>query len=278
MTLHVIAEIGINHDGSFETAKELIAAAKEAGADSVKLQKRLPKVSVPKAMWDVPKETPWGDVESYLAYKEHMELSPRQCGDLWRYAKSIGIPLFWSVWDLPSVDEVLCFEAPYIKIPSAKATDKILLQYVKEQHGNTRIIVSTGMCTMDEVIEIVEYLYDANPIIMACTSTYPSPKEELNLATVRTYKDLWPDLDIGWSGHEVGLATTVATVAMGATFIERHITLDRSRKGTDHAASVEPNGFRRLIDDARAVDAAMGDGVKRVMPGERAPMLKLRGK
>jgi N-acetylneuraminate synthase len=277
MTLHVIAEIGINHDGSFEIAKQLIAAAKEAGADSVKLQKRLPKVSVPKAMWDIQKETPWGDVESYLAYKEHMELSPRQCGDLWRYAKSIGIPLFWSVWDLPSVDEVLCFEAPYIKIPSAKATDKILLRYVKEQHGNTRIIVSTGMCTMEEVEEIVAYLYDENPIIMACTSTYPSPKEELNLRTVRTYKAMWPDLDIGWSGHEVGLATTVATVAMGATFIERHITLDRSRKGTDHAASVEPNGFRRLIDDARAVDAAMGDGVKRVMPGERAPMLKLRG-
>ena len=277
MTIHVIAEIGINHDGSFEVAKELISAAKESGADSVKLQKRLPKVSVPKAMWDIQKETPWGTVESFLAYKEQMELSPEHCALLWKYAQEIGIPLFWSVWDIPSVDEVMCFDAPFIKIPSAKATDEFLLEWVRDNHGKARIIVSTGMCTMKEVEGIVEYLYDENPVIMACTSTYPSPKEELNLRTVRTYKDRWPELDIGWSGHEVGLATTVATVAMGATFIERHITLDRSRKGTDHAASVEPNGFRRLIEDIRAVDAAMGDGIKRVMPGERAPMLKLRG-
>lgn len=279
MAIHICAEIGINHNGDVRTAMRLMEAAQAAGADSVKFQKRVPRLSVPRDQWEVPKETPWGTVEPYIDYKEKMELSGQDYYQLWLHAAGLNIQMAWSVWDKPSVDYVLQFDTPYIKVPSAKATDLDLLDYLIAHGGNRRLVVSTGMCNYAEVDEIVRHLsrLRPHPVLLHCTSTYPAPKSELNLACIRSYQERYPNLQVGYSGHEVGLATTVAAVAMGATWVERHITLDRSMKGTDHAASVEPQGFKRLVDDIRAVEEAIGDGIKRVMPGEIPVIAKLRG-
>jgi N-acetylneuraminate synthase len=276
MSVHIIAEIGVNHNANLALAKRMITEAQRAGADSVKFQKRLPRISVPKSEWDKPKVTPWGTTMPYIEYKEKMEFDRLEYDELWAHAKSLGIPMFWSVWDIPSLEFVKQYDVPFVKVPSAKITDMGLLEAVAD--CGTPAIISTGMSAFSEVEDAVSVLERGGfPVVMHSVSSYPAPVEELNLRVITDLLNTYSGYDIGWSGHEVGLATTVAAVALGATYIERHFTLDRSMPGTDQSASVEPAGFRRLVHDIRNVEKALGDGVKRVMPSEKEAIARLRG-
>lgn len=275
MSVHVAAEIGINHQGVLDTALRLIDAARQAGADSVKFQKRVPRLSVPQAQWDVPKETPAG-IMPYIDYKEMLELPVTAYQMIDQYAKSVGIRWAASVWDIPSAEFIAGFDTPYVKVPSAKLTDWPLLEWLAANATNN-VVISTGMSTLEEIDRAVEILHVRNLTICHCTSTYPCPLDELNLRVIHTLRERYPGFRIGYSGHEVGLAPTLAAVAMGATYVERHITLDRSMWGTDQASSVEPAGFTRMVKDIRNIERAMGDGVKRVYLSEMPSKVKLRG-
>jgi N-acetylneuraminate synthase len=276
--VHVIAEAGINHNASLEMALHLIDAGKEAGVDSVKFQKRIPELSVPEGVWDVPKVPPWGgQAIPYIEYKRRMELSNEEYSILLQHGRALNIEVWASAWDIPSAEFLLSSNPRHIKIPSAKQTDLGLLRWIAANAANTRPVLSTGMGTEEEMIRAVGILHENNPVVMHCVSAYPCPVDQLNLAAITRMKGLWPELTIGYSGHETGLATTVAAVALGAEYIERHITLDRSLPGTDQAASVEPEGFKRMVHDIRNVARAMGDGQKAIMPAEVEVIPKLRG-
>jgi N-acetylneuraminate synthase len=269
----VIAEIGVNHNGSIEAAFDLIRAAAKAGTDYVKFQKRDVELAVPKAQWHQKRQTPWGEMD-YIDYKRRMEFQKAEFDLIAEMCKQEGIDFFASVWDIPSVEFMRGYNPPFMKVPSAKITDMALLVAVRE--SGIRPMISTGMSTMKEIKRAVD-VFDENLIIMHSTSTYPCPLDEVNLQCIVTFQQNWPSYDIGYSGHETGLAPSVAAAALGAKYIERHITLDRTMWGSDQAASVEPRGFDRLVKDVKVVSAALGDGVKRPMPGEMEPMKRLRG-
>jgi len=270
---YIIGEIGLNHNGALDTALDLIDAAKEAGCDAVKFQKRTPEECTPKEEWYKMRETPWGRM-SYIDYRHRVEFGKEEYDEIDAYCKDIGIDWFASVWDKTSVEFLAQYNLPYIKIPSAKITDIELLKYTGKFFDD--IIISTGMSNITEISTAVRHIGE-NGIIMHCTSTYPCELEELNLNVIKSLKEYWPENEIGYSGHEVGLATTVVAVALGATFIERHITLDRTMWGTDQSASVEPQGLRKLVKDIRSVEKALGDGVKKVYDSELPSRKKLRG-
>jgi N-acetylneuraminate synthase len=274
----VIAEIGQNHSGSMDTAIHLIDMARAAGCDYVKFQVRTLPDDVPEDQRGVLKETPWG-VLDYVSYRSHLEFGKPEFDIIADYCKDTEIPWFASVWGNKALDFLLQYDIPFVKVPSAKITDIDLLRYILREGGTSgwRPILSTGMSTPSEIRAAVTLLYSLNPIVMHCTSTYPCPPEELNLHCVTTLMQEFPDLDIGYSGHETGLATTVAAVALGATMVERHVTLDRASWGSDQAASVEGPGLKRLVKDIRTVEKALGDGVKKVEAGEIEPRKRLRG-
>lgn len=270
--VYVIAEIGINHNGDINIAKKLIDVATEAGCQAVKFQKRTPAICVPEEQKSQIRETPWG-MMTYLEYKERTEFGQVEYEEIDRYCKTKGIDWFASPWDVPSLDFLLEFDPVCIKVASASLTDDDLI--TRLDRSKTPTILSTGMSTMDEIRHAVG-LFTTAPLALAhATSTYPCPPSELNLRMMSTLEREF-DVPVGYSGHETGLATTLAAVAMGATFIERHITLDRSMWGTDHAASVEPGGLERLVRDIRNVELAFGDGVKRVYDSEVPVRAKLR--
>ncbi len=268
---YIIAEIGLNASGNLDTALDLIDVAVDCGCDAVKFQKREPRVCTPRSEWDKVRETPWGTM-SYIEYREKVEFGREEYDEINKHCFIRGIDWFASAWDYESLKFLSAYELPYIKIPSAMLTNHALLLEAQALFEN--VIVSTGMSTWEEIDCAVELLKD--PVIMHSTSTYPCPIEELNLNMIPSLYYSF-DCDIGYSGHEVGLATTVAAVALGAKFVERHITLDRSMWGTDQSASVEPQGLRRLVRDIRAVETALGDGVKRVYDSELPSRAKLRG-
>ena len=277
----IVAEIGINHNGSLETALALIDAAKAAECDYVKFQVRSPRICVPRDQWDKPRSTPWGEM-TYIEYKERIELSLEDYDRIDEYCQRIGIKWFVSPWDIPAYERMSeRFYLSIWKIASAGLTDHRLLEAVG--HHCWDVVLSTGMSTMEEVTEAVKILKQAGAAITLChcNSTYPCPNNELNLRCITMFQDWFLKSQmvdaIGYSGHEVGLVTTVAAVALGATYIERHITLDRASWGTDQSASVEPEGFRRLVRYIRATEDAMGDGIKRVTEGELEPRERLRG-
>jgi N-acetylneuraminate synthase len=270
----VVAEIGINHNGSLETALALIEAAKQAGADAVKFQKRSPRLAVPRSEWDRPRETPWGTM-SYLAYKERIEFGEAEYDAIDRYCRERDIGWFASPWDVESVAFLERYDLPLLKVASASLTNRPLLEAVAAT--GRPVVLSTGMSTLAEVHEAAAILGSSLSIVCHCNSTYPCPPEDLNLRCIETLRREFPNCAVGYSGHETGLQTTVAAVALGASFIERHITLDRAMWGTDQSASVEPAGFARLVRDIRVIEAALGDGVKRVTAGELPALAKLRG-
>lgn len=270
----VVAEIGINHSGSIETAKRLIDAAKAAGADYVKFQKRTPRVAVPRSEWAKVRETPWG-VMSYIEYKERIEFGADEYDEIDDYCRNVGIGWFASPWDVQAVDFLRRYNLPMLKVASASLTDEPLLREMAA--AGVPVVLSTGMSTLEEVRHAAAILGASLTTICHCNSTYPCPPEDLNLSCIDTLRREFPGYEIGYSGHEVGLATTVAAAALGASFIERHITLDRASWGTDQSASVEPQGFARLVRDIRSVERALGDGVKRVTAGERPALARLRG-
>jgi N-acetylneuraminate synthase len=269
----VIAEIGINHNGSLQICEELIEGAVRAGCDAVKFQKRTPELCVPLEQWNVMRDTPWGRM-SYIDYKRKVELGEAEFRHIDRVCERLGILWFASCWDLPSVELIERFGPPCYKAASASLTDHELLRSMK---GTGKpLIISTGMSSIDEIDAAVSAVGHKHLLIAHSTSTYPCPVDELNLRMIRTLKREYPRCPIGYSGHETGLAPTWAAVALGATFIERHITLDRAMWGTDHAASVELAGLERLVKQIRDVERAVGDGVKRVYESELPIRQKLR--
>jgi N-acetylneuraminate synthase len=281
MRVYVIAEGGINWQRDMQIAKRLIDAARFAGCDAIKWQKREPELCVPRDQWDTPKQTPWGETMPYLEYRKRMEFTASEYAELIEHARWAGVEMLASVFDEPSVRFVEAHEPPFFKIPSAKLTDTPLLEAVRAaciRTGATPIL-STGMSTLAQIDLAVSTLEaPSHRLWLAhCCSAYPAPYESLNLRAIRTLAARYPRALVGYSGHEVGLYTTVAAVALGAQWIERHITLDRALPGSDHAASVEPQGMYQLVKAIRSVEVALGDGEKRVEQCEEGPMRKLRG-
>ena len=270
--VYVIAEIGINHNGSLETAKRLIDSAKFSGCDAVKFQKRTPEVCTPRDQWDIERDTPWGRM-TYIDYRHKVEFDQDDYDEIDRYCKEVGIDWFASCWDEPAVDFMARYTPPAFKFASASLTDDELLTHTAAV--GLPLIASTGMSTMEQIEHGMSLLPTDRTLLAHSTSTYPCPPEELNLSMIHTLQDRF-DVPIGYSGHEVGLQTTIAAVALGACFIERHITLDRSMWGSDQAASVEPMGLFRLVRDIRVVEQSLGDGIKKVYDSEQGPMKKLR--
>ena len=271
--VYITGEIGINHNGDLANAIALIDKAIDAGCDAVKFQKRTPEVCTPRDQWDIERDTPWGRM-SYIDYRHRVEFGVEEYAAIDEHARHRGIAWFASPWDIGSVDFLEGFEVSAHKVASACLTDDELLRRLRAT-GRT-VILSTGMSTMRQIRHAVEVLGSDNIILCHATSTYPAQTSELNLKMIFTLQGEFPNVPIGYSGHETGLQTTLAAVAMGATFVERHITLDRSMWGSDQAASVEPQGLARLVRDVRVISEAMGDGVKQIYDGERTAMKKLR--
>lgn len=271
--VYVIAEIGLNHNGDVEIAKQLIDVAAEAGAEAVKFQKRTPEISTPEHMRDVPRETPWGTM-TYLEYRYRVEFDRDQYLEIGEYANSKGLHWFASPWDVPAAEFLEDLDVVAHKVASASVTDHELLRYLAST--SKPIILSTGMSTYEEIDAAVEILGTEHLVVLHATSTYPLPPEEANLRMITTLGERYVGVPIGYSGHERGLQISIAAVTLGAVMVERHITLDRAMWGSDHAASLEPTGLEHLVRDIRIVEEALGDGVKRVMPGELAPKDKLR--
>lgn len=269
----IIGEIGINHNGNLEIAKKMIEGAKQAGCNAVKFQKRTPELCVPKDQWNLERDTPWGRI-SYLEYRHKVEFGQKEYEEIDRYCKELGIIWFASCWDEPSVDFIEQFNPPLYKTPSASLTDFELLK--KHKALNKPIMMSTGMSTMEQIEAAVNFFGTDNLLLAHATSSYPCKNEELNLRMIETLRKKYPTIPIGYSGHEVGLAPTWAAVALGACFVERHITLDRAMWGTDQAASVEMGGLQRLVSNIRDIEIALGDGIKKVYESERSQIQKLR--
>jgi N-acetylneuraminate synthase len=270
--VYVIGEIGLNHNGDVEIAKKLIDVAAEAGAQAVKFQKRTPDIATPEHMKNTPRETPWGTM-TYLEYRYRVEFGKDEYSEIAAYSASKGLDWFASPWDEPSVDFLEEMNVPTHKVASASVTDLGMLRRLKET--GKPIILSTGMSTLEQIDTAVEILGTDKLVILHATSTYPLPPEEANLRTIHTLKERY-GVPIGYSGHEPGLQISIAAVALGAVALERHITLDRAMWGSDHSASLEPRGLETLVRDVRIIEKALGDGVKRVFPGELAPLSKLR--
>ena len=268
----IIAEIGLNHNGDIEIAKKLIDAATLAGCDAVKFQKRTPELCVPAEQRDIMRETPWG-LMTYMEYRYRVEFGEKEYSEIDRYCRERGIIWFASCWDEPSVDFIEKFDPACHKIASASLTDDGLLKHINSK--NRPMILSTGMSTMEQIRHAVSLLDQDRLLLAHSTSTYPSKPDELNLSVIRTLQDEF-DNPIGYSGHEVGLQTSYAAVALGACFVERHLTLDRAMWGSDQAASVEPHGIARLVRDIRVIESALGDGIKRVYESEEPIIKRLR--
>jgi N-acetylneuraminate synthase len=269
----VIGEIGINHNGSLDLAKKLIDGAAFAGCDAVKFQKRTPEACVPRDQWEVQRDTPWGRM-SYIDYRRRMEFGEAEFAALDRHCRERGIFWFASCWDEESVDFIARFDVPLFKTASASLTDAPLLRRMRA--AGRPLMMSTGMSEWHEIEAAVGLVGRKDLLLAHSTSAYPCPVHELNLSVIPRLRQAFPEIPIGYSGHEVGLTPTWVAVAFGASFVERHITLDRALWGTDQAASVEILGMHRLVRNIRDVEKAVGDGVKRVYESERASLKKLR--
>jgi len=269
----VIAELGINHNGSLALAQQLIDGAAWAGCDAVKLQKRTPELCVPPEQWHQPRDSPWGRLP-YIEYRRRVELSLDDYTAIDRHCRAKGLPWFASCWDEPSVAFIERFDVPCFKIASASVTDLPLL--ARMRRTGRPLILSTGMSTLEQIDGAVAALGQRDLLLAHTTSTYPCALEQINLRMITTLQQRYPGCPVGYSGHETGLAPTWAAVALGASFVERHITLDRALWGTDQAASVEISRLRRLVTNVRDISRALGDGVKRVHPEELAAQAKLR--
>ena len=269
---YIIAEIGINHNGSLEFAKQMIFAAHQAGVDAVKFQKRTPELCVPEHQRSQMRDTPWGYI-SYLEYRYKVEFGQEDYQEIDRYCKELGITWLASSWDIPSVEFMEQFNPPAHKIPSALLTDHALLRAYRAT--GRPLILSTGMSTLEEIKESVALVGEENLILCHTTSSYPCPPDELNLRMIQTLRGMF-SCPIGYSGHEVGLVPSAVAVALGACLVERHITLDRAMWGSDQSASVEPQGIEHLVKYIRVTEQALGDGVKHVYESEQSSLSKLR--
>lgn len=268
---YVISEIGINHNGDVELAKRLISIAVAAGCDAVKFQKRTVDVVYSADELARPRESPFGETNGDL--KRGLEFGAAQYREIDRYCSEVRMPWLASCWDETSVDFVEQFEPPAYKIASASLTDDNLLRHTRAT--GRPVILSTGGSTIEQVDHAVDVLGPSDLILLHTCSTYPSAYAELNLRVIGTLRERY-GVPVGYSGHETGLPSSVAAVALGACVIERHITTDRAMWGSDQAASLEPNGVTRLVRDIRLVESAMGCSDKTVSASEAAVMKKLR--
>ena len=257
MSLFIIGEIGINHNGDLKIAKELIDLASDAGADAVKFQKRTIDLVYTKDFLDGPRESPWGTTQR--EQKEGLEFGLDEYAEIDKYCKEKGIEWFASAWDLESQKFLKQFNLKYNKIASAMIVYDDLLKEVASEGKHT--FISTGMTSTSDISNAVEIFQKENCSfeLMHCISTYPMNEEDANLNAINVLREKY-NCDVGYSGHEVGLAVSYAATALGITSLERHITLDRSMYGSDQAASVEPAGFRMLVGAVRKIEKAMGDG------------------
>ena len=271
--VYITGEIGINHNGELANAFALIDQAAAAGCDAVKFQKRTPEICTPRDQWDIERDTPWGRM-TYIDYRHRVEFGADDYAQIDAHARDRGIAWFASPWDVEAVDFLEQFDVPAHKVASASLTDDELLRRLRAT-GRT-VILSTGMSTPKQIRHAVEVLGSENIVMCHATSTYPAKPTELNLRMIHTLQSEFPNVPIGYSGHETGLQTTLAAVALGAVFVERHITLDRAMWGSDQSASVEPPGLQRLVRDVRIISESLGDGVKKIYDGELAAMKKLR--
>ena len=281
---YIIGEIGINHQGDLTIAKRLIDIAAAAGCDAVKFQKRNPDKAVPEHQKIQPRR--WQGVDmTYLEYKYKVEFGEEEYDEIDRYCKEQGIAWSASPWDMDSLKFLSNYDILFIKVPSAMLTNDELLEGCVRT--GKRVIFSTGMSTQSEIDHAVEVLREAkrtyvsiddNKIgLLHCNSSYPAPVNELNLSAIKTLAEKYPDFEIGYSGHEMLLGTTVASVLLGASIIERHITLDRNMEGSDHACSVTPWGLFKLVSGIRELEQAYGNGKIVVTESEEPIRKKLRG-
>jgi len=273
MSIFFVAEVGINHNGDMGICKELIDVAADAGCDAVKFQKRDINRVYTQDFLDSPRESPWGNTQR--AQKEGLEFSKKEYEEIANYCASKGIEWFASAWDTNSQVFLRQFDCKFNKIASAMIVHQDLLQMVAEEGRHT--FISTGMSTFDDIHKAVDIFKDANcPFeLMHTISTYPMRDEDANLRLINTLRDRY-QCNVGYSGHEVGLAISYAAAAMGITSLERHITLDRAMYGSDQAASIEPSGLRQLVGAVRKIEKAMGDGEKRIIDAEVSIAQKLR--
>ena len=267
----VLAEIGINHNGDVGVAKKLIDVAVFAGCEAVKFQKRTVDVVYTPAELAKPRESPFGETNGDL--KRGLEFGLAEYQEIDAYCRSKGIAWTASCWDEGSVDFIDQFDPPFYKIASASLTDDALLRHTRAK--GKPIVLSTGMSTLEQVDHAVEVLGKDDLVILHACSTYPAQYPELNLRVIPALRERY-GVPIGYSGHETGIASSVAAAVLGACVVERHVTLDRSLWGSDHAASLEPNGIIRVIRDIRLVEQALGDGAKTLLQSEIAIMQKLR--
>ena len=268
---YVIAEIGINHNGDIDLAKRLISVAVAAGCNAVKFQKRTVEVVYSREELAKPRESPFGTTNGDL--KRGLELDYYDYQEVDAYCRASKITWFASCWDEKSVDFIARFSPSCYKIASASLTDDNLLRHTRAT--GKPIILSTGMSTLEQIDHAVEVLGTRDLILLHACSTYPAYYEELNLRAIPLMRERY-GIPVGYSGHETGIASTVAAAVLGACCVERHITLDRSMWGSDHAASLEPNGISRVVRDIRLVEQSMGDGLKRVYEREQPIIKKLR--
>lgn len=268
----IVAEIGINHNGDIEIAKRLIDLAADAGCDAVKFQKRTIEVVYTREELAFPREHPFGTTNGDL--KRRLEFGREEYSEIDYYCRVRGMLWFASPWDEGSVDFLQQFNPPCFKVASASLTDDNLLRHIRSK--GRPVILSTGMSTMEEVEHAVEVLGTRGLVILHAVSMYPAEDADLNLSVIRTLEYKYPETPIGYSGHERGVHPSVAAVVLGACMVERHITLDFTMFGSDQAASLQPEGLRRLVRDIRSVESAMGDGVKILHPKEIPIKRKLR--
>ncbi|HXW96925.1 MAG TPA: N-acetylneuraminate synthase family protein [Gemmatimonadales bacterium] len=272
-TTYVIAEIGINHNGSLDIARRLIDGAAAAGCQCVKFQKRTPELCVPPEQRAMERDTPWGRM-TYLDYRYKVEFGLKEYAAIDRHCREAGIAWTASCWDEPSVDFIDQFEVPFYKAASACLTDHALLRRMR---GTGRpVMISTGMSTLAEIRAAVRAVGTQRLLIAHSTSTYPCAPSELNLRMITTLRQLFPGVPIGYSGHEIELGTTVAAVGLGAMFVERHLTLDPKMWGSDQAASLDVARLTELVSQIRLISEALGTGVKEVYESERSALQRLR--
>ena len=268
---YIIAEIGLNHNGNIGTAMRLIRMAKECGCDAVKFQKRTISIVYTNEFLESPRESPWGTTQR--DQKLGLEFGKEEYDQIDKYCKAIRIPWFASAWDGRSLSFLRQYDLPFNKIASPMLTNRLLVEMVAKERKHT--FISTGMSTYAQIDEAVQFFERATYTLMHTTSVYPCSDEECNLNIIPELRKRY-NCCVGYSGHEVGLLPSVIATVLGATAIERHITLDRASYGTDQAASLERTGLERLVRDIRMVQVNLGSGEKRVLDSEREVEKKLR--
>tara|TARA_A100001015_G_scaffold321290_1_gene451252 strand:- start:1277 stop:2116 length:840 start_codon:yes stop_codon:yes gene_type:complete len=270
----IIGEVGINHNGSLKLAKELILMAKLSGCDFVKFQKRSPDITTPEKKKNQLRETPWGLI-SYIDYKKKIEFNEKQYDKIHEYSKKIKMKWFASAWDIESQKLLKKYKFKYNKIASAMITNLEFLEFVSKEKKTT--LISTGMSTLKQIDNAVK-IFKKNKcdfVLMHSVSSYPSPEKDLNLKMLDILKKKY-SCKVGYSGHESTLSPTIGACYLGANFIERHITSDRTMWGTDQSASLSPDGLRNLVRTIKKIPKILGDGVKKITPSERKKIKDLR--